>query len=69
MAWWAEQAEDLDWFQKWDTALNDSDPPFYKWFEGGKINASYNCLDRHVENGKADKWPTTGAARRARPAT
>jgi acetyl-CoA synthetase len=49
--WWAEQAGALDWFQKWDTVLDDSDPPFYKWFTGGKINASYNCLDRHVENG------------------
>nr|MBA2342800.1 acetate--CoA ligase [Thermoleophilaceae bacterium] len=36
-------------------ALDDSNPPFYKWFTGGKINASYNCLDRHVEGGKGDK--------------
>jgi acetyl-CoA synthetase len=50
-AWWAEQAKALDWFEEWDTVLDDSNPPFYKWFEGGKINASYNCLDRHVENG------------------
>jgi acetyl-CoA synthetase len=49
--WWAEQAKALHWFQEWDTVLDDSDPPFYKWFTGGKINASYNCLDRHVENG------------------
>jgi acetyl-CoA synthetase len=49
--WWAKQAEALHWFQKWDTVLDDSDPPFYKWFTGGKINASYNCLDRHVEAG------------------
>jgi acetyl-CoA synthetase len=49
--WWAEQAKALHWFQEWDTVLDDSDPPFYKWFAGGKINASYNCLDRHVENG------------------
>jgi acetyl-CoA synthetase len=53
--WWAEQAKRLDWFQEWDTVLDDSDPPFYKWFSGGKINASYNCLDRHVENGRGDK--------------
>ena len=53
--WWAKQAEALDWFQKWDTVLDDSDPPMYKWFEGGKINASYNCLDRHVENGLGDR--------------
>jgi acetyl-CoA synthetase len=49
--WWAEQARALHWFEEWDTVLDDSDPPFYKWFTGGKINASYNCLDRHVENG------------------
>ena len=49
--WWAKQAGALHWFKKWDTVLDDSDPPFYKWFLGGKINASYNCLDRHVENG------------------
>ena len=55
VAWWEKQAEDLHWFEKWDKALDDSNPPFYKWFTGGKINASYNCLDRHVEDGKADK--------------
>jgi acetyl-CoA synthetase len=49
--WWAQQAGALHWFKKWDTVLDDSDPPFYKWFLGGKLNASYNCLDRHVENG------------------
>jgi acetyl-CoA synthetase len=49
--WWAEQARALHWFEEWDTVLDDSDPPFYKWFVGGKLNASYNCLDRHVENG------------------
>jgi acetyl-CoA synthetase len=53
--WWAEQAEALDWFERWDTVLDDSDPPFYKWFLGGKINASYNCLDRHVLAGRGDR--------------
>ena len=53
--WWAKQAEDLHWFKPWDTVLDDSDAPFYKWFDGGKINASYNCLDRHVENGLGDR--------------
>jgi len=55
VAWWEKQAAELHWFQKWDTTLDDSDPPFYKWFEGGKINASYNCLDRHVEEGRGDR--------------
>jgi acetyl-CoA synthetase len=48
-AWWAEQADE------WDTTLDDSNPPFYKWFVGGKLNASYNCLDRHVEAGNGDR--------------
>jgi acetyl-CoA synthetase len=55
VAWWEKQADALDWFERWDTALDESNPPFYKWFTGGKLNASYNCLDRHVENGKGDK--------------
>src|SRR5438046_2304730 len=53
--WWAEQAEALHWFEKWDTVLDDSNVPFYKWFVGGKLNASYNCLDRHVEAGRGDR--------------
>ncbi len=55
VAWWERHAADLHWFEKWDTALDDSEPPFYKWFTGGKINASYNCLDRHVEAGNGDR--------------
>jgi acetyl-CoA synthetase len=54
-AWWAEQAEALDWFERWDTVLDDANPPFYKWFTGGKLNASYNCLDRHVEASRGDR--------------
>ncbi len=51
-AWWARQAEELHWFRKWDSVLEDSDPPFYKWFLGGTLNVSYNCLDRHVLAGR-----------------
>ncbi|MBS1870042.1 MAG: acetate--CoA ligase [Actinobacteria bacterium] len=54
-AWWARQAEALDWFERWDTVLDDANPPFYRWFAGGKLNASYNCLDRHVEAGRGDR--------------
>ncbi len=54
-AWWAEQAEKLDWLTPWEQILDDSNPPFYKWFVGGKINASYNCLDRHVEAGRGER--------------
>src|ERR671928_238580 len=54
--WWLKQAKELlDWFEEPSTALDDSDPPFYKWFTDGKINASYNCLDRHVEAGRGDR--------------
>src|SRR4051794_28181150 len=54
-AWWAEQAKALHWFTEPKEGLDDSDPPFYKWFTDGKINASYNCLDRHVEAGRGDR--------------
>jgi acetyl-CoA synthetase len=46
--WWAGQAKKLDWFEPWSQVLDDSNPPFYKWFLGGKLNVSYNCVDRHV---------------------
>ena len=52
---WAGLAEGLDWFQKWDTVLDWSGTPFAKWFIGGKLNVSYNCIDRHVKNGRRNK--------------
>jgi acetyl-CoA synthetase len=54
-AWWEGFAKDLHWFKEWDQVLDDSNPPFYKWFTGGKTNMSYNCLDRHVEAGDGDR--------------
>jgi acetyl-CoA synthetase len=53
--WWLRQAKELAWFKEPSETLDDSDPPFYKWFADGKINASYNCLDRHVEAGNGDR--------------
>ena len=53
--WWESHAESLDWSRRWDQVLDDSNPPFYKWFTGGKLNVSHNCLDRHVENGLGDR--------------
>ncbi|TAF97319.1 MAG: acetyl-coenzyme A synthetase, partial [Oscillatoriales cyanobacterium] len=51
-AFWAELAtQELDWFQNWDTVL-DWQPPFAKWFVNGKINISYNCLDRHLTDSR-----------------
>jgi propionyl-CoA synthetase len=52
---WAEAAEDIDWFDRWDTVLDESRPPFYRWFSGGSLNTSYNALDRHVDRGRADQ--------------
>jgi len=52
---WAGLAEELDWFQKWDTVLDWSGAPFAKWFINGKLNVSYNCIDRHVQNGRRNK--------------
>jgi acetyl-CoA synthetase len=54
-AWWVQQAQQLHWFKPWDTVLDDSNPPFYKWFVGGELNVSYNCLDRHVEAGLGER--------------
>src|SRR5215208_3264193 len=55
-AWWAKQSEELlDWAEPWDTVLDESDAPFYKWFVGGKLNASHQALDRHVEAGNGER--------------
>jgi acetyl-CoA synthetase len=55
-AWWLAQAKQLlDWETEPSQGLNDADPPFYKWFEDGRLNASANCLDRHVEAGNGDR--------------
>ena len=51
---WAERARELRWFREWDQVLN-WDPPEAQWFAGGKINASYNCLDYQIEQGRGDK--------------
>jgi acetyl-CoA synthetase len=53
--WWETQAAELDWFEPWHQALDWSNPPFAKWFVGGKLNASVNCLDRHVEAGRGER--------------
>ena len=47
-----EYADLLDWYKSWDTVLDTSDAPCWKWFVGGKINACYNCVDRHLEKNK-----------------
>jgi acetyl-CoA synthetase len=53
---WGELAEHLDWYKKWDKVLEyDFDKPDIKWFVGGKLNASYNCLDRHLNSWRSNK--------------
>ena len=52
---WAEAAEAITWYKKWDRVLDDSNPPFYKWFTGGEMNTCYNAVDRHIEQGRGDQ--------------
>jgi propionyl-CoA synthetase len=66
---WAEAAEDIHWYKRWDKVLDDSNPPFYQWFVGGETNTCYNAVDRHVEAGRGDQLaliydsPITGSQR------
>ncbi len=52
---WAEMAEAIHWYKKWDRVLDASRPPFYRWFTGGMVNSCYNALDRHVEHGRGNQ--------------
>jgi acetyl-CoA synthetase len=52
---WADQANELEWFQKWDKVLDDSNAPFYKWFVGAKTNIIHNAIDRHVKTWRRNK--------------
>src|SRR6476661_118851 len=69
-AFWAEAAEAVHWYRRWDTVLDSSRVPFYRWFSGGQTNSCYNALDRHVESGRADQValiydsPVTSTVRR-----
>ncbi len=54
LGFWERAAERLTWAERWDTTL-EWNPPFAKWFVGGKLNVAYNCVDRHVEAGRGDK--------------
>src|SRR5688572_4582472 len=52
---WAERAQQLDWFAPWNKVLDWSDPPFARWFVGGKLNVAHNCLDRHLGGWRKNK--------------
>jgi propionyl-CoA synthetase len=54
-AFWAAAADDIDWFKKWDRVKDDDNPPFYRWFVGGRTNTAYNALDRHIAAGRGDQ--------------
>src|SRR4051812_32254918 len=51
---WGEAAAGIDWVEPWERVLDARNPPFYRWFSGGKLNTCWNCLDRHVEAGRGD---------------
>jgi acetyl-CoA synthetase len=55
LAFWETQARRLTWAKEWDQVLDWSNPPFAKWFVGGQLNVAYNCLDRHIEEGRGSK--------------
>ncbi len=52
---WADRGNELEWFKKWEKVLDDSNPPFYKWFVGGKTNIVYNAIDRHLKTWRKNK--------------
>jgi propionyl-CoA synthetase len=52
---WGKAAEAVHWYRRWDRVLNASNPPFYRWFEGGVLNTCYNALDRHVDGGQGNQ--------------
>ena len=54
-AFWGKAAEEISWVKRWDTVLDDSNPPFYRWFSGGQLNTCYNALDHHVDKGRGDQ--------------
>jgi acetyl-CoA synthetase len=54
-AWWEKWANDIFWFKKWDKVLDDSNPPFYRWFVGGETNLAYLCTDWQIEQGRKNK--------------
>jgi len=55
LSFWAKMAENLEWAKKWEQILDDSNPPYYKWFINGRLNVASNCLDRHVKGGSGSK--------------
>ncbi|GAV26536.1 acetyl-coenzyme A synthetase [Carboxydothermus islandicus] len=55
LGFWADAAKDIEWFSPFEKVLDDSEAPFYKWYTGGKLNVSYNCVDRHTRTFRRNK--------------
>ena len=55
LGFWEQEANELEWFQKWDKVLDDSNKPFFKWFTGAKVNIVHNCIDRHLNSHRKNK--------------
>ena len=45
---WGDAARNIDWYEPWERVLDDRNPPFYRWFDGGRLNTCHNAVDRHV---------------------
>jgi propionyl-CoA synthetase len=64
---WAEAAEAIDWERRWDRVLDDSRPPFFRWFAGARLNTCWNALDRHIAAGSGERvaliWDSPAAGR------
>src|SRR5215475_200154 len=52
---WAEAAAAIEWEKRWDRVLDDTRPPFYRWFAGGRLNTCHNALDRHADGGRGEQ--------------
>ena len=52
---WAEAASEIDWIKPWESVIDRSEAPHTRWFKGGQLNTCYNCIDRHVSNGRGDQ--------------
>ncbi len=55
LKYWEQMAGELEWYKKWDKVLDTENAPYFRWFDGGRLNVSYNCLDRHVNSPRRNK--------------
>lgn len=55
LSFWGEMSKDISWFKEWNTIIDEKNAPFFSWYNDGKLNASYNCVDRHISGWKKNK--------------